>query len=143
MQKEQLPSDIEPHTIEILRKDKGLVWSLDPSFKNYIEVPLRADSWEHATTSIFVIDFSGYKKTGEVKLLVYNCDIYESVQKEGNDSWTSILYAAQGLKVILKTEILQNGKLVQTMEATEFNTDKPDKSLFEIPDGYQKNDNGQ
>jgi hypothetical protein len=84
-----------------------------------------------------------YKKTGEANLLGYNCDIYESVQKEEKDSWTSILYSAQSLKVILKTEILQNGKLVQTMEATEFSTNKPDKSLFEIPDGYQKNDNSQ
>ncbi len=136
-------SNPEPHTVEILRNDKKLVWSLDPSFKNYIEVPLRQDSWEHILTNIFISDLNGLKKTGEAKLLDYACDIYESVQKVKEDSWTNIAYASQGLGIILKTELWQNGKLVQTMEATEFNMEKPASSLFEIPSTYTKNDSNQ
>ena len=60
-------SNPEPHTVEILRNDKKLVWSLDPSFKDYIEVPLRQESWEHILTNIFISDFHDLKKTGEAK----------------------------------------------------------------------------
>jgi hypothetical protein len=59
------------------------------------------------------------------------------------DNWTNIAYVAQDLNVILKTELLQNGKLVQIMEATEFSMEKPAAALFEIPDGYIKNDNNR
>jgi outer membrane lipoprotein-sorting protein len=136
-------TNVEPQTIEILRKDKNLVWSLDPSFKNYIEVPLKQDAWEHSLTEIFISDFHDFKKTGDTTLLNYTCDIYENVQKVKEETWTNTAYVAQRLNVILKTELRQNGKLVQTMEATEFSTEKPASSLFEIPDGYQKNDSNQ
>lgn len=133
----------EPHTIEILRRDKGLVLSMDPAFKNYIEVPLRQDSWDHALTNIFFESMPDLKKSGETKLLNYSCDIYESVSKVQDNSWTNIFYVAEDINIILKTELWQNGKLVQTMEATEFHLEKPDESLFEVPDGYKKNENNQ
>lgn len=136
-------SNPEPHTVEILRNDKKLVWSLDPSFKDYIEVPLRQDSWEHILTNIFISDFHDLKKTGEAKLLNYTCDIYESVQKVKEDTWTNIAYVSHDLGVILKTELWQNGKLVQIMQATEFNLEKPALSLFEIPETYTKNDSNE
>ncbi len=133
-------TDIEPHTIEILRKDKGLVWSMAPDFKDYIEVPLRQDSWEHVLTNIFLDNLSDFKKSGEMKLLNYHCGIYKRVDKVKDDEWTNIFYIAQDLNVILKSELLQNGKLVQTMEAAEFHLEKPADSLFEVPSGYKKNE---
>ena len=136
-------SNPEPHTIEILRNDKKLVWSLDPSFKDYIEVPLRQESWDHILTNIFISDFHDFKKTGEAKLLNYSCDIYESVQKVKEDTWTNIVYVSQDQGAILKTELWQNGKLVQIMEATEFNMEKPALSLFEIPVTYTKNNSNE
>jgi hypothetical protein len=60
-----------------------------------------------------------------------------------DDEWTNIFYIAQDLNVILKSELWQNGKLVQTMEATEFHLEKPADSLFEVPDGYKKNESNQ
>ena len=136
-------TNIEPHTIEILRKDKELVWSMDPSFKQYIEVPLRDDSWDRTLLGIVISDFTDYKKTGETKLLNYSCSIYENVQKIGDNVWTNILCVADGLNIILKAEALKNGTLVQLQEATEFSQDKPEQALFEIPKGYRKNDNNQ
>jgi hypothetical protein len=136
-------SNPEPHTVEILRNDKKLVWSLDPSFKNYIEVPLRQESWEHILTNIFISGFQDLNKNGETMLLNYTCDIYEGVQKVKDDAWKNIAYVSHDLGVILKTELWQNGKLVQTMEATEFNMEKPALSLFEIPVTYKKNDNNE
>jgi hypothetical protein len=131
-------SNPEPHTVEILRNDKKLVWSLDPSYKNYIEVPLKQESWEHILTNIFISDFQDFKKTGEAELLSYTCVTYESVQKVKEDTWTNIAYVSHDLGVIMKTELWQNGNLVQIMEATEFNLEKPAKSLFEIPGTYTK-----
>ncbi len=136
-------SNPEPHTIEILRNDKKLVWSLDPSYKNYREVPLSQESWQHILTNIFISDLHNFKKTGEAKLLNYNCDIYESVQKVKEDTWTNIAYVSLDQGAILKTELWQNGKLVQTMEATEFNMEKPALSLFEIPVTYTKNNSNE
>ena len=136
-------TNIEPQTVEILRKDKNLVWSLDPSFKNYIEVHLKQDAWEYALADIFINDLNDFKKTGDTTLLNYNCDIYESIKMVNEDNWTNIAYVAQDLNVILKTEILQNGKLVQIMEATAFSMEKPASVLFEIPDGYRKDDSNQ
>jgi hypothetical protein len=131
-------SNPEPHTIEILRNDKKLVWSLDPSFKNYIEVPLRQESWEHKLTNIFISNLQDFKKNGETTLLNYSCDIYENIQNVKEDNWKNIAYVSQDLGVIMKTELWQNGKLVQIMEATEFNLEKPALSLFEIPETYTK-----
>jgi hypothetical protein len=130
---EYLTTDIEPHTIEILRKDKGLVWTLDTSFKVYSQISMRPDVWEQDTTKLFINDFSGLKKTGETKLLNYSCDIYQTAR----DGWTNILTVAQGINVVLKSELSQNGKLLQIMEAIEFRAEKPAADLFEIPAGYE------
>lgn len=133
---EYLTGDIEPHTVEILRKDKRLVWLLDTSFKVYSQVPLKADGWENTNAALFVNDFSKLKKTGETRLLNYPCDIYQTEERGG---WSNIVTVAQGMNVILRAELRQNGKLAQTMEATEFRLEKPAASLFEIPTGYKKN----
>jgi hypothetical protein len=134
-------ADPVPHTIEILRKDKNLVWSIMPEFKQFFEVPLKPDAWEHSVSGNFISDFNGLKKTGETKLLNYNCDVYESVQKYNEDTWTNIFCVAKELNVVLKSEMLKNGNLVQLMEATEFSTEPPSPSLFEIPEGYRKSEN--
>jgi hypothetical protein len=131
----------EPHTVEILRKDKNLVWSIMPEFKQYFEVSLKPDSWDRSVSGNFVSDFKDLKKTGESKLLNNDCEIYESVQKYNDVTWTNIFYVAKELKVILKSEMLQNGKLVQTMEAAEFSTEQPSSFLFEVPEGYSKGEN--
>ena len=141
LQPESSSGKLEPHTIEILRKDKELVWSIDPSYKQYFEVPLRQDPWERATTEIFLTDSTNIKKTGETKLLDYPCNIYENVQKVDKDTWTNIFYVTQGSNIIMKNELLQNGNLIQIMEATEFSEEQPASSLFEVPEGYKKFEN--
>jgi hypothetical protein len=56
-----------PHTIEILRKDKNLVWTMMPEFKQFFEVPLRPDAWENAVSGNFISNFKDLKKTSETK----------------------------------------------------------------------------
>jgi hypothetical protein len=131
----------EPHTIQILRKDKNLVWMLMPEFKEFFESPLKPDAWENSISGNFISDFNDLKKTGETKLLNYDCDVYESVQKYNEDTWTNTFCVAKELNVVLKSEMMQNGKLVQIKEAAEFSTEPPSSSLFEIPEGYSKNEN--
>ncbi len=131
---EYLSGDGAVITINILRKDKGLVWALDTNSKQYKEVPLKQDSWKYAIIGNLVTDFQGLKKIGETKLLNYPCDIYESE----SDGWTNIVAVERGMGIILRVENKQNGKLVQIMEATEFRPEKPAAALFEIPAGYKK-----
>jgi len=134
-------ADPVPHTIEILRKDKNLVWSMMPEFKQFSEVTLQPDSWERSISGNFISDFKDLKKTGEAKLLNYDCGIYESVQKYNEETWTNIFYVTKESNIILKSDLLQNGKLVQVMEAVEFSTEKPSSTLFEVPEGYSKSEN--
>jgi hypothetical protein len=136
-------TNIEAHTIEILQKDKELVWTMTPQFNQYSEVALRQDSWERSVNGLLVTSYPDPKKTGEINLLDYECNVYESVQITPKSNWKNIIIAVQGLDVVLKTELWQNDKLVQTMEAMEFSREKPAASLFEIPEGYQKNDSNQ
>jgi len=125
------------YAIEILRKDKGLVWSLDPSFKIYFEVPLRQDAWERAVRGISGTEPPKLGKTGTAKFLNYTCDIYE-VEAEG---WTSIFYLEPSMNLILRSETKHKGETFQIREATEFSPAKPAAALFEVPDGYQKQQN--
>jgi outer membrane lipoprotein-sorting protein len=134
---EYLSGDGAVITTNILRKDKGIVWSLDTNLKQYNEVPLKQDSWKYAIIGNFVTDFQELKKTGETKLLNYPCDIYESE----SDGWANIIVVERGMSIILRIENKQNGKLVQIMEATEFRPEKPAAALFEIPTGYIKSKN--
>ncbi len=124
------------NTIKIMRKDKGLVWLLDPGFKTYTETALAQGPWERAINEYYITDFNEFKKTGETKLLGYSCDMYET---EG-DGWSNIIVVAQDINVILKTESIENGKIVQIMEATEFRQEKPAAALFEIPAGYKRSE---
>ena len=132
---ERLPSDAAPQGVEILRKDKGLVWNLMAASQSYSQAPLRQDAWDYAYGKNFVSDCSGFKKIGATRLLNYSCDIYQTEE----DGWSNIITVARDSKVILKIETFENGKLAETMEALEFRTEKPAAALFEIPDGYKKN----
>ncbi len=133
----------EPYTIEILRNDKKLVWSMDPPSKTYFEVPLRQEPWEHSCSIVFADSIPHSKIIGETKLLNYDCDIYEIVQTFNKETWASKLFVAKNLNAILKTELWQNGKLTEIMEAAEFSLEKPATSLFEVSEGYLKNENNQ
>ena len=82
-----------------------------------------------------------FKKTGEATFLNCACSIYENIQKVKEDTWMNIFYLEKNTNVILKTELHQNGKLVQMMEATEFNKEKPAEEIFKIPKGYKKSIN--
>jgi hypothetical protein len=127
-------TNVEANTIEIYRKDKKLVWSLDPSFKNYIEVTLKQDIWERDVTEIFATESHKQKKTGATKFLNYPCDLYEAER----DGWTTISVIEPGTNIIFRTELREKDKIVQIMEATEFSLAKPAASLFEIPVGYKR-----
>lgn len=125
------------YTIEILRKDKGLVWSIDPSFKIYFEVPLRQDAWERAVTGISGAEPPKLGKTGTTKFLNYACDIYEVEAKE----WTNIFYLEPSMNLILRSETKQKGETFQIREATGFSPAKPAAEFFEVPAGYEKQEN--
>lgn len=125
------------YAIEILRKDQGLVWSLDPALKVYFEVPLQQDAWERAVTGVSMAESPKFGKTGTTKFLNYACDIYE-VEAEG---WTNIIYLEPNMNLMLRSESKLKGEPFQTWEATEFSPAKPAEALFEIPAGYQKQQN--
>lgn len=134
---EYLHPDGVAFNIEILRKDKGLVWSIDPSFKVYFEVPLRKDAWERAVTGISGAEPPKIGKTGTTKFLNYACDIFE-VEAEG---WSNTFYLEPGMNLILRSETKLKGQTFQIREATAFSPAKPAAALFEIPAGYQKQQN--
>jgi hypothetical protein len=136
-------TNTEARMIEILQKDKELVWTMTPQFNQYSEVALRQDSWDRSVNGLLITSFPDAKKTGEIKLLDYECNVYESIQITPKSNWKNRIIAVQELDVVLKTELWQNGKLVQTIEAMEFSREKPVESLFEVPVGYEQNVSNQ
>lgn len=131
---EYLHPDGVAFTVEILRKDKGLVWSMDPTLKIYFEVPLRQDAWERALRGVSGEAPPQFGKTGTTKFLNYTCDIYE-VEAEG---WASIFYLEPSMNLILRSETKLKGETFQIREATSFSPAKPAAALFEVPAGYQR-----
>jgi hypothetical protein len=50
----------------------------------------------------------------------------------------SVTYViVRDLNVIVKSELIQNNKLMQIDEATELKLEKPAVTLFEVPAGYK------
>jgi outer membrane lipoprotein-sorting protein len=98
---EYLNKDGVAHTVNILRKDKGLVWSLDPNLKTYFEVPLRQDKWENAVMGVSATISPELKKTGTTKFLNYPCDIYEVE----SDEWINIDVIELSMNIFFRFEI--------------------------------------
>jgi hypothetical protein len=124
---------------EVYRKDKMLIWSLEPDFKQYIEVKLKPEDWLHVMNNVTMspADLAQAKKNGQAKLLGYNCDIYETEVNIGQ-IYQNTVYQAQDTQIILKAEMKKDGKQVQLMTATKFELVKPDAALFEVPAGFAK-----
>jgi hypothetical protein len=121
-------------TIVIYRKDKGQVWTFYPNIKQYTEIPMEQTLWDQAIKGTSNIPLDSSLKTGETKLLNYNCDIYE-MKKDGK---TDISFIVKGMNVILKSQSIENDKILMTAEATEFHLGNPAALLFEILAGYKK-----
>lgn len=131
---EYLSADGVAHTVNILRKDKGLVWSLDPKQKTYSQVALRPDAWENAVSGVAAAETPEANKVGTTEFLGYTCDIYE-VESE---DWANIVLLESSMNVILRSETKIKGQTFQIREATFFSPKKPAASLFEVPAGYRK-----
>lgn len=113
----------------IYRKDTGTSWSLDPDTKKYSEKKLDPGTWDTVIETLFAREFQAQEKTGEARVLDYPCDVY----RQENNRWVTLSYVAQGLNIVLRSEIIRDGKTVEVMEAVKFVQEKPADSLFEIP----------
>lgn len=120
-------------TTNILRNDKGLVWSLDQTYKTYFEVPLKPGKWENAVLGVSGAESPDLKKTGTTKFLNYTCDIYIVETEE----WTNIIYLEPSMNLMLRSETKIKGETFQIREASTLSLEKPPVALFEIPAGYK------
>ncbi len=127
-----LSGDGAANAVEIYRKDKGLIWSLDPASKTYKATALTQEAWVYAVAGPCAADSQMQKKTGTAQFLKRACDVYETEK----DGWLTISLVEQGTHFVLRSETKQNGQLVQTMAATEYSLAKPAAALFELPAGY-------
>ena len=51
-----LSGDGAANAINIYLKDQGLIWTLDPTSKQYAENPLEQSEWERALTGVIAIE---------------------------------------------------------------------------------------
>lgn len=130
---EYLSAEGAVNAIAVYRKDKGVVWGIEPDTKTYTEKKMGPMDWDAHLWAIFPDSSLKLKKTGETKCFNYSCDIL--IEEQGE--WANILTVAREINVIVKFELKQNGKLVQINEATELKLEKPAAALFEIPAGYK------
>ncbi len=120
--------------VSVYRKDKGLVYGLEPDTRTYTQSELKDGDWERELFAVFPESGHKLQKTGEATVLKTPCEVFTS----DLTTLTMTFTLAKGSGVILKSEWLQKGQVMQIDEATAFSLAKPALALFEIPAGYKR-----
>lgn len=125
-------------TINILRIDKNVIWSLKPEDKTYTEEQITdeiLDNWTYRNVK------NKSTKIEQEKILYQDCDLYnfnEKVQIYGMDVQRTVKYwFLKDTNIILKRDE-RVGSLHVINEATEIKFEEPTDDLFEIPNNYIK-----
>lgn len=131
---EYLSPEGKVNAVTIYRKDKGLVYGIEPETRTYTQSKLKDGDWDRARFPVFPEPGHTLVRTGETTLLQTPCETFTSELR----TFTMAFVLAKGSGVILKSELVQKGKVMQTDEATAFSLAKPAPALFEIPAGYKR-----
>lgn len=131
---EILSAEGRADAVTVYRKDKGLVYGLEPDTKTYTQSKLKDGDWEHGLFPVFPEPGHKLQRTGETTFLQTPCETFTSELT----TLTMTFTLAKGSGVILKSEWLQKGQVAQVDEATAFSLAKPAPALFEIPAGYKR-----
>lgn len=131
---EFLAADRSVLAISIYRKDKELTWGVEPDSKTYVQKKLDAGTWDRGLFSVFPEPGQTFIKTGEATHLGFACDVLASELKK----ISTVNAVVRDMNVIMKSDMLLKGKVVQVIETTEFRLEKPPATLFELPAGYKR-----
>lgn len=131
---EILSAEGRVNAVSIYRKDKGLLYGIEPDTRTYTQSKLKEGDWDRGLFAVFPEPGHNLQRTGETTLLKTPCETFTS----DLTTLTMTFTLAKGSGVILKSEWLQKGQVAQIDEATAFSLAKPAPALFEIPAGYKR-----
>ena len=120
----------------IVRYDKKVVWMLMPG-NRYMEMPLG----ERAGTAAALRDKSAKFETqdlGPEKVGPYDCEKYRVHTTTSNYETTSLVWVGKSGDAKGFVVKIQDEKSGMTIEYSNIKPGQPDRSIFEIPPGYQK-----
>jgi hypothetical protein len=63
------------NAVSIFRKDRGLIWGVEPETKTYTERKMAPGDWGHALFEVFPDPSLKLEKTGATKYLGFDCEI--------------------------------------------------------------------
>lgn len=122
--------------ITIIRPDKGVIWTLMPEKKSYMERTTAKLNIKSAPSMESSLKKMGdYKKAGTVKIAGYDCAKY--TYKDSNRQMSGTVYISSKLQQQLKADTqMRRGKMSYLLSNIKEGR-QPD-SLFKLPAGYKK-----
>lgn len=135
IQRQDLSTPIGKHII-IMRPDKGVIWTLMPDSKNYLEQPTtKIDAKSVPSIESVIKKRTDLKKAGTAKVAGYDCVKYTYKNPERQVSGT--VYISTKLQQQLKADT-QTGTRKMSYSLSNIKEGKQAMSIFDLPAGYKK-----
>jgi hypothetical protein len=140
LRREEVMDDGEIGAVMIMRPDKGVMWTLMPSEKMYMEVPLPEDVTGRFEDIDRLEATATKTELGKEKVGEYECEKSRyGFDVEGQSQGLATIWYSKELDFPLKIQVgSPGGDTGMTMEYTNVKPGKVPESKFEIPAGYQK-----
>jgi len=123
----------------ILRKDRGVMWMLNPEKKTYTENPLREEDWQRTMRRNITVKKG--KNLGTEKVSGYRCkkkEMETTVKVMGIERTSkSTVWTSSSFDMPLRTQ----GEDGYMMEVRNIKPGRQSGRLFELPKGYTRVEN--
>jgi len=126
----------EEQGVMIIRLDKGVLWTLMPGEKTYMEMK----SFDQAgipKSEEELASIAEVKKMGSETVSGYPCEVTQYLYKERSQGVLTQWFSRK-LNYTVKTELKKGSKLEMSQLLTNIKEGRQPDSLFEIPPGYKK-----
>ncbi|MHB1455804.1 MAG: DUF4412 domain-containing protein [Armatimonadota bacterium] len=135
LQRQEVSTKAGKHIV-IMRPDKGVIWTLMPDKKTYMEQPTaKIDIKSVPSIESSMKKLGNFKKNGIAKVAGYDCVKY--TYKDSKRQMTGTVYISSRLQQQLKADTqTRMGKMSYLL--SNIKEGKQPTSLFDIPKGYKK-----
>jgi len=121
----------------IVRLDKKVVWMIDPSLKQYMEMPIKDLAMADPRNDAMLSKNATKKKLGTEKVSGYVCEKTAYVSKQTPRGMATRWYSKK-LDWPLKTVVSTPDRQSHSSEMRNIKVGKQPSTLFSVPKGYKK-----
>jgi len=137
LRREEVSEEGEVAAVMIYRPDKGVIWTLMPDEKMYMEMPLQAGA-TGAHESVKSLDASAKREDmGKEKINGFDCEKRRYIKSNVTRGSITVWYSPKldyPVKIHIKTD---DQELDLVMEYKDIKPGKIPASKFEVPSGYE------